>query len=240
MYVKKLSNLIRTASKKSEAEARPLSLLNDYTVSLADTLAEKAYADLSRMIHQRDFKGGQQLVELRLAQQLGISRTPIRQALRRLEGEGLLQKSGSRHYFVRRVELQEYLHSLKVREILEAEAAHAAAGNVSEKNIQNVWKNLKTVETQQPYSMLSHWQSDEEVHGLFIDACPNRVLREVIRSLRATTKLFEIENLSERLEPDSRQHETILTSLLNEDKEAARVAVKDHIKSLYKFALIVL
>ncbi len=240
MYVKKLSNLIRTASKKSEAEARPLSLLNDYTVSLADTLAEKAYADLSRMIHQRDFKGGQQLVELRLAQQLGISRTPIRQALRRLEGEGLLQKSGSRHYFVRRVELQEYLHSLKVREILEAEAAHVAAGNVSEKNIQNVWKNLKTVETQQPYSMLSHWQSDEEVHGLFIDACPNRVLREVIRSLRATTKLFEIENLSERLEPDSRQHETILTSLLNKDKEAARVAVKDHIKSLYKFALIVL
>ena len=76
------------------------------------------------MIHQRDFKGGQQIVELRLAEQLGISRTPIRQALMRLEGEGLLQKSGSRHYFVRRVELQEYLHSLKVRELLEAEAAY--------------------------------------------------------------------------------------------------------------------
>ena len=45
---------------------------------------------------------------MRLAEQLGISRTPIRQALMRLEGEGLLQKSGSRHYFVRRVELQEY------------------------------------------------------------------------------------------------------------------------------------
>ena len=216
------------------------SLMNDDTESLADTLAEQAYADLSRMIHKRDFKGGQQLVELRLAQQLGISRTPIRQALRRLEGEGLLQKSGSRHYFVRRVELQEYLHSLKVREILESEAAHTATDYICEKKIQTVLKNLKIVETQQPYSMLSHWQSDEEVHGLFIDACPNRVLREVIRSLRATTKLFEIENLSERLEPDSRQHETILTSLLNEDKEAARVAVKNHIKSLYKFALIVL
>ena len=216
------------------------SLMNDDTESLADTLAEQAYADLSRMIHQRDFKGGQQLVELRLAQQLGISRTPIRQALRRLEGEGLLQKSGSRHYFVRRVELQEYLHSLKVREILESEAAHTATDYICEKKIQTVLKNLKIVETQQPYSMLSHWQSDEEVHGIFIDACPNRVLREVIRSLRATTKLFEIENLSERLEPDSRQHETILTALLNKDNAAARAAVKEHIKSLYKFALLVL
>ena len=216
------------------------SLMNDDTESLADTLAEQAYADLSRMIHKRDFKGGQQLVELRLAQQLGISRTPIRQALRRLEGEGLLQKSGSRHYFVRRVELQEYLHSLKVREILESEAAHTATDYICEKKIQTVLKNLKIVETQQPYSMLSHWQSDEEVHGIFIDACPNRVLREVIRSLRATTKLFEIENLSERLEPDSRQHETILTALLNKDNEAARAAVKEHIQSLYKFALLVL
>ena len=214
--------------------------MNDDTEPLADTLAEQAYANLSKMIHQREFKGGQQLVELRLAQQLGISRTPIRQALRRLEGEGLLQKSGSRHYFVRRVELQEYLHSLKVREILESEAAFTAIDNICEEKIQNVLKNLKIVETQQPYSILSHWQSDEEVHGVFIDACPNRVLREVIRSLRATTKLFEIENLSERLEPDSRQHETILTALLNKDKEAARAAVEDHIKSLYRFALIVL
>ena len=191
------------------------------------------------MIHQRDFKGGQQIVELRLAEQLGISRTPIRQALMRLEGEGLLQKSGSRHYFVRRVELQEYLHSLKVRELLEAEAAYTATDNVREADIQNVLKNLKEVETLKPYSMIAHWQSDEEVHGLFIDACPNRVLREVIKSLRAT-KLFEIENLSERLEPDSRQHEAIITALLHKDKEATKAAVELHIKSLYKFAVSVL
>ena len=237
---KKVGNIVKTASRMSEIEPNPLASVKIKTTSLTDTLAEQAYADLSKMIHQRELEGGQQIVELRLAQQLGISRTPIRQALRRLEGEGLLQKSGSRHYFVRRVELQEYLHSLKVREILEAEAAFTAANNVSETDIQNARINLKIVETQQPYSVLSHWQSDEEVHGLFIDACPNRVLREVIRSLRATTKLFEIENLAERLEPDSRQHDAILTSLLIRDKEAIKASVQFHIKSLYKFALRVL
>ena len=231
--------MIKTSSK-SESEANSPAVVKVKNKSLTDTLAEQAYADLSKMIHQRDFKGGQQIVELRLAEQLGISRTPIRQALMRLEGEGLLQKSGSRHYFVRRVELQEYLHSLKVRELLEAEAAYTATNNVRETDIQIVWKNLKAVETLQPYSMIAHWQSDEEVHGLFIDACPNRVLREVIKSLRATTKLFEIENLSERLEPDSRQHEAIITALLHKDKEATKTAVELHIKSLYKFALSVL
>ena len=234
-----MSDLIKTASK-SKSETNSPAPLEVNTESLSDTLAEQAYTDLSKMIHQRNFKGGQQLVELRLAQQLGISRTPIRQALRRLEGEGLLQKRGSRHYFVRRVDLQEYLHSLKIREILEAEAAFTATENVSETNIRNVWKNLQVVETLQPYSVLAHWQSDEEVHSLFIDACPNKVLRDVIRSLRATTKLFEIENLSERLEPDSRQHEAILTSLLRKDKKATKAAVALHIKSLYKFAVSVL
>ena len=234
-----MSDLIKTASK-SESETNLPTPVEVNTEPLSDTLAEQAYADLSKMIHQRNFKGGQQLVELRLAQQLGISRTPIRQALRRLEGEGLLQKRGSRHYFVRRVELQEYLHSLKVREILEAEAAFTATDNVSEANIRSVWKNLKVVEKLEPYSVLAHWQSDEEVHSLFIDVCPNKVLREVIRSLRATTKLFEIENLSERLEPDSRQHEAILNSLLRRDKKGAKAAVALHIKSLYKFAVSIL
>ena len=234
-----MSDLIKTASKSESETDSPL-VVKIKTESLTDTLAEQAYADLSKMIHQGDLKGGQQLVELRLAQKLGISRTPIRQALMRLEGEGLLKKNGSRHYFVRRVELQEYLHSLKVREILEAEAAYTATDNVRETDIQNVWKNLKAVEILQPYSMLAHWQSDEEVHGLFINACPNQVLREVIRSLRATTKLFEIENLSERLEPDSRQHEAIIISLLHKNKKATKAAVELHIKSLYNFALSVL
>lgn len=235
-----MGTVFKAASRMPKMELNTHPSIEIKAVLLADTLAEQAYAELSKMIQKREFKGGQQLVELRLAKQLGISRTPVRQALRRLEGEGLLQKSGSRHYFVRRVELQEYLHSLKVREILEAEAAFTAANNVSETDIKNAQKNLKMVETQNPYSMLSHWQSDEEVHGLFIDACPNRVLRTVIRSLRATTKLFEIENLAERLEPDSRQHETILTSLLIRDKEAIKASVQCHIKSLYKFALRVL
>ena len=95
--------------------------------ALTSTLAEKAYLAVLNMIQERTIPSGQQIIELRLAKELGISRTPIRQALRLLEGEGLLQKSVGRSYIVRRFDLREYLQSLKVRELLESEAAFSAA-----------------------------------------------------------------------------------------------------------------
>ncbi|GIR85835.1 MAG: hypothetical protein CM15mP85_24590 [Rhodobacterales bacterium] len=69
-YALKISDLIKTASK-SESETNSPAVVKVKTKSLTDTLAEQAYADLSKMIHQRYFKGGQQIVELRLAEQLG-------------------------------------------------------------------------------------------------------------------------------------------------------------------------
>jgi len=205
--------------------------------TLTSTLAEKAHTAVLNMIQQQILSSGQQIVELRLAKELGISRTPIRQALRLLEGEGFLQKSGGKSYIVRRVELREYLQSLKVRELLESEAAFSATEFVPNDNINLVWENLKFTEKLRPYSMLAHWQSDAEVHELFISACPNLVLQNVIRDLRVTTKLFEIANLSERLEPDSRQHEAILDALYNKQPDKAKRAVQAHINSLYQFAI---
>ena len=76
-----------------------------------------------------------------------------------------------------------------------------------------------------------------EFYGLFIEACGNQILAAMIRQLRTTTNLFEIERLSERLDPDSRQHERILESLAANDADAARLAVIDHIQSLFDFAV---
>jgi DNA-binding GntR family transcriptional regulator len=204
------------------------------------TLSEKAYRALSRMIQERDLPSGQPIVEVQLAERLGISRTPLRQALQRLESEGLLQKLESRSYIVRRVDLKEYLQSLKVREILEGEAAALAVGRIDTADIARARANLRRVQALEPYDMLAHWKSDDEVHDLFISACGNQVICDVLRSLRVTTKLFEIERLSERLEPDSHQHEAILDALTERDPDAARDAVINHMRSLFDFAIRVL
>ena len=201
------------------------------------TLSEKAYQSLSRMIQERAIPAGLPIVEAKLAVQLGVSRTPLRQALQRLESEGLLRKLESRSYIVRRVELREYLHSLKAREVLEMEAAGLALGRISSEEIEPVRAYLHEVQKRVPYDMLAHWRSDDQVHELYIGACGNQVIQDIIRSLRTTTKLFEIERLSERLQPDSSQHELILDALEKGSDAEVRKAVQVHLRSLADFAI---
>lgn len=203
----------------------------------ACTLSEQAYAAISTMIEQRRLVSGQAVVEQQLANELGVSRTPLRQALQKLEAEGVLMKSASRSYHVRKVELREYLQSLKVRKLLESEAAALCVDRIDPKAIQKARDTLHAVKTQEPYDLRAHWRSDDEVHGLFIENCGNKVMTDLMHALRSGTKMFEIDRLSERLEPDSRQHEMILDALEARDPKAARKSAADHIQSLFQFAI---
>lgn len=200
-------------------------------------LWQKAYDALLRMIQQRELPSDSPVVESQLAQRLGISRTPLRQALLRLELEGRLRKTVNHSYVVRHVELKEYLQSLRVRQVLEAEAAALSAARVPVEKLAVARANLHDIQKRTPYSMPLHWASDDEIHNLFIDSCGNETMAEILRSLRVTTNLFEIERLSERLIPDTQQHEQILDALEASDDDAARRAVREHIESLIQFAI---
>ncbi|MEM6740702.1 MAG: GntR family transcriptional regulator [Pseudomonadota bacterium] len=203
----------------------------------AGPLSKQAHRALSELIRRRMLRSGEPLVELQLAERLGISRTPLRQAMQQLEGEGLLRKDANRSYVVRRVELKEYLQSLRAREMLEPEAAALAITRVTPEAIAAVHGGLVRVRDAVPYDIMEHWRSDDEVHNLFIRNCGNDVLTDIILRLRATTQLFEIERLAERLEPDSREHERILDAMADGDAKAARRATAAHIGSLFRFAV---
>ena len=200
-------------------------------------LSNLAYNSISEMIRSRKLRGGDTVVEARLADTLGISRTPLREALQRLEGEGLVIKGNGRSYLVRQVDLREYLHSLKVREILEAEAAALACGRIARSDLARVRHEINELRQATRYHTDAHWRSDDNLHGLYIDACGNDVLGQMIRALRVTTRLFEIARLADRLEPDSAEHLAILDALEAEDAKTARKTVATHIRSLADFAL---
>jgi DNA-binding GntR family transcriptional regulator len=220
---------------------KPMTRISDTTTQSEQTVqknrSETAYAVILDMIQQRQLPSGVPLVEQQLATKIQVSRTPLRHAMQRLEAEGLLSKDNNKSFIVRKVELKEYLQSLRVRELLEAEAASMSLGYISLTEIEIARTNLQIVQSQSPYDMISHWRSDDEVHNLFINNCGNDTLINILNSLRTTTKLFEIEKLSERLEPDSQQHELILDALLKQDAKATKRAVATHIKSLFQFAV---
>ena len=199
-------------------------------------LASLTYKAVSDMIRHRHLKGGQVIVEARLAEALGISRTPLREALQRLEGEGLVRKGDGRNYVVRRVDIGEYLQSLKLRLLIEPEAAVLAIPNIPRRQLIAVRREIHELLDATAYHTDAHWVSDDNLHNLIIDHCANAVMAKVLRELRATTRLFEIDRLKDRLKPDSTEHLVIIEALERGDAEQTRSAVAVHIESLISFA----
>lgn len=200
-------------------------------------LSQLAYRSVSEAIHARRLKGGEMIVEAKLSELLGISRTPLREALQRLEGEGLVVKAPNRSFMVRHVDFTEYFHSLKVREILEAEAGVLAIGKPPLAAFDRARQELNDLLSATTYHTDAHWRSDDSVHELFANHCGNPVMAGMIRSLRVTTRLFEISSLKQRLKPDSDEHLEILDSLESGDAKRVRKAIQGHLRSLQKFAL---
>lgn len=211
----------------------------DEAARSGQNLSGFAYAALSRMIHGHRLRGGDVILEARLAAELSISRTPMREALQRLEGEGLVIKNASRSYVVRTVDLAEYLQSLKVREILEPEIAVLAIGQIAPSAFAPVRAQITALNGSTSYVRQAHWDSDASLHNLFIDACGNPVMIQIMRELRATTHLFEIDRLQDRLIPDNAEHIAILDALEAGDAKAVRKAVQSHVRSLQRFTLSV-
>lgn len=199
-------------------------------------LSERVHTAVSNLIKSQKIHGGDIIVESRLAEMLGVSRTPLREALQKLEGEGLVIRNG-RSFVVRAVGLAEYLQSLKVRELLEGEAANLSAGRVPAIAIRTVRENIDHLLSAPQYRPEAHWQSDDEVHLLVSEYCGNPVLAQMIKHLRMVTRLYETLNLADRLVPDATEHLEIVDALESGDGRLARQKAQAHIKSLYRASI---
>ena len=194
-------------------------------------LSDRACADLRRLVLTRTLPGGSLVVEGRLAQQLAISRTPMREAILRLAAEGLLVKHGSRSYAVRRVDAVEFFQALKVRELLEGDAVERAIGRVPPAEIAALRDgivHLGTLGRQAP----AHWEMDDRLHLLFPEAFGNGVLARAIRQLRISTRLFELTSPSGRVAADAAEHLAILDAFAAGDAPRARAAMVTHLRNV--------
>lgn len=195
-------------------------------------LANMAYRAIMDMILDRHIPSGEVIVEDRLANALSISRTPIREALVRLESEGLVRKEANRPYRVRQVSNREYFQSMRLREILEGEAIANAIDKLDPKRLQAIKTEMLRLREEPKIRVEDHWAADEELHTMIADGSGNAVMAEIIRELRVTTRMFELSGLPSRIRPDCEEHLTIIAALESGDPAKARAAMEQHIRSL--------
>ena len=237
----KVRNLTQARSKKAVKEtggkAPTLASLPETVVedTAVRNLTDHAYRVVRRLILERELTGGEVLVEGRLAERLQMSRTPLREALLRLEGEGLLVRANARSYAVRRITAAHYFQCLQVRERLESQAVSLALGRIPLAQVQQLRESIQQLDMSQQGS--SHWQADDQIHGMFARASGNEMLAETIAHLRVLCRLFEVVDPFNRIEEDRAEHLAILDAYGAGDALRAEQAVVNHLRNLGRYTL---
>jgi len=195
------------------------------------SLAEQAYASLRTLILDRKISPGSPLQEGRLADDLRISRTPMREALVRLAGEGLLVRRDARSYAVRALGTKEYFDCMRAREVIECEAIALAVGKITDAEIDALEADLKALDSGD-HDETDHWHFDDRFHQLISTASGNVVFPRLVEELRVNARLFRLHSPLHRQRENHEEHGEIIQALRARDPERARAAMREHLRSL--------
>lgn len=196
------------------------------------SLADEAYFQLLKMIQCGDLSGGTLLQERPLAEALGISRTPVREALNKLEIEGFAVRGGRGLLTVKEPSVREYLEILQLRRLLEGEAAAFAAERLEIETIDRLMADVAALIDDPHPTPERHHSVDDAVHGTIAGAANNAFLTRLIMDLRLKTYVFDLNRVPERFKPGCHEHLGILSALRERDVELARQRMSEHIDNV--------
>jgi DNA-binding GntR family transcriptional regulator len=195
-----------------------------------ENLATIAHSRILDLILSKRLKARDVLQERPLAEWLDMSRTPVREALNRLEAEGVIQRQG-KALILHEITIKEMMEVFAVREQLEVLAARLAAERAAISEIEQLERSVRDLMKQKSPPPNEHWSIDDSLHALVSRASDNQILVRYISDLRLRTRMFDIERLPDRLLPGCREHLAILEALKARDPEAAVSAMQKHIQN---------
>jgi DNA-binding GntR family transcriptional regulator len=194
-------------------------------------LAAQAYSHLRSLILGRHILGGTGLAEGRLAVELNVSRTPMREALVRLAGEGLLEKTVEGTYRVRSVSIREFFECMEVREVLECHAIERAIAVVRDADLRALHDELKALPAS-AQDDLAHWQFDNRFHSFFATIAQNQALARAIQRERVVARLFRLSSPFHRQAESDEEHIEIMEAVMLRDVKSAQAAMRRHLQNL--------
>ena len=202
-------------------------MANFKTVSLADQVFEKLENDIITGVYAR----GEILTELKLVENLGVSRTPIREALRRLEQERLIAESG-KGSVVLGITLEDLVDIMNIRQRIEGLAAYYATKNLTEEGKQR----LRSISELQDFYYQRHdiehlRQMDDQFHVAIYELSGRTVIHDTLEPLHKKTQRYRRISIEDdgRLANSIREHQAIYQAIVTGDAEKAEALICQHI-----------
>jgi DNA-binding GntR family transcriptional regulator len=211
------------------------------------SLSEKAYQHIRQQVFLGKLSPGDRLVNRSLAEQLGTSFIPVREAISRLASEGLVKQVAGAGAFVRSFDRQEISEIYDVRDLFEPFAAAQAARFLTDHELEELrvllesWESLgkKILNRKAGASQgdLDRWlEINERFHSLIISASRNRLLSKITNDVNVLSKCFAAHRgspklLSEKLVRSTlKTHRQLYEALIKRDSESAREIVCQQLK----------
>jgi DNA-binding GntR family transcriptional regulator len=196
-----------------------------------ETEALRLYRALKRDILAVAFRPGQPLAETELAEKFGSSRTPIREALLRLQADDLVRIEPRRGAFVKHLTVIDFLEINELRSVLESHAARVAARRIAPETVQSLLSSLDDIRIDEPTE--DDFQKLEEldslVHNAIGEAAGNARMSRLIRGLDEMMLVMRVGDMRTRHRETHQSLRQILVALLNRDEMAAESLMRSHI-----------
>lgn len=200
-----------------------------------ENLDFKIYKSLKAMIVAGKLKAGEKIYQDKIASQLGVSRTPLMHALKKLEQEKLITAVPRRGFYVREVTKSEMIQIFELREVLEGLAARRAAKNITDKQIsklrgyfkdKSLWKDKKNIK--------KYAEEDRKFHNFIVEINGKTPLADIWEDYNIMTFSYQLIDMEGLLRPPAEtinEHLQMIESLCNRDPERSEMLAKEHLRS---------
>ncbi len=195
-------------------------------------LDQQAYQIIKAMIRDRQLLPGDKIPQEGLAQELGISRTPLVSALKYMEKEKLLEAKPRRGFYVRLFTRDEMISIFELREVLEGLAARRAAKHISDADIArlrrffNQYKNRDSIRRNKPYC-----DEDRSFHNFVTEVGAKEFLKSILQTYNIISFSYQFLSSDGLVRPPDEtigEHLAIIDAICDHDPESAEQLMRRH------------
>ena len=204
-----------------------------------ENLDQKAYLIIKEMITNRKLLPGDKIPQENLAQELGISRTPLVSALKYMEKEKLVEAKPRRGFFVRLFTVQEMVNIFELREVLEGLAARRAAICITDKQVNKLNSFFKQFSSPINHAQYkSYAREDRQFHSYVTEIGSKEFLKSILQSYNIISFSYQVissEGLVRPPDETIHEHRAMIDAICSRSSDDAKMLMRQHFKRTIGF-----